>query len=352
MGPRQEFNSPHVSQVAPRNIWHSAGTAIVAANPRLAWTLLKQAGSAGWKSSLLNLELLGSLFKETFSYWTEDKAPRLGAALAYYTIFSLAPLLIIAIAVAGLVFGAKAAQGSVVEQIGGLVGQRGAEAIQTILQSAHKPAIGTIVGIFGVATLLFGASGVFGELQDALNTVWHVPTRQMSIRQCIKDRFPCFVMVLGIGFLLMVSLLLSAALAAVGKFLGGYLPISENLLHVLSFLVSFGISTLLFAMIFKILPQTPVAWSDVWVGAVVTALLFDVGKLLIGLYLGKSSIASTYGAASSLAIVLAWLYYSAQILYFGAEFTRVYASRHGSRSDQRAGLGSRLRTKRIEQHPA
>jgi membrane protein len=175
-----------------------------------------------------------------------------------------------------------------------------------------------------------------GELQDALNTIWHVPNRQRSIWESIKGRFPSFVMVLGTGFLLLVSLLLSAALAAIGKFVGEWLPVSENLLHVPSFLVSFGISTLLFAMIFKILPQTPIAWSDVWVGSVVTALLFDIGKLLIGLYLGKSSIASTYGAASSLAIVLAWVYYSAQILYFGAEFTHVYTNKQGSRSERSA----------------
>jgi membrane protein len=267
----------------------------------------------------------------------EDKAPRLGAALAYYTIFSIAPLLIIAIAVAGLVFGPQAAQGSIVGQIRGLVGETGAEEIQTIIRSAHKPTIGTIVGIFGVATLLFGASGVFGELQDALNTIWHVPNRQNSIWGSIKERFPSFLMVLGTGFLLLVSLLLSAGVAALGRFVAGWLPVSENLAHAISFLVSFTSTTVLFAMIFKILPQTRIAWSDVWVGAAVTALLFDIGKLLIGLYLGKSSIASTYGAASSLAIVLAWVYYSAQILYFGAEFTRVYAKSHGSRSGQNIG---------------
>ena len=336
MAPGQELDSPEASRGTRRTIWDSLGTARAAANSRVAWALLGAAAAARGKFSLLNLKELGSLFKETFSHWSEDKAPRLGAALAYYTIFSLAPLLIIAIAVAGMAFGAEAAQGSIVTQIRGLVGERGAEEIQTILLSAHKPAVGTIVGIFGVATLLFGASGVFGELQDALNTIWHVPNRQRSIWESIKDRFPSFVMVLGTGFLLLVSLLLSTALAAIGKFLSGWLPLSENLLHVLSFIVSFGISALLFAMIFKILPQTPVAWSDVWVGAAVTSLLFDVGKLLIGLYLGKSSIASTYGAASSLAIVLAWVYYSAQILYFGAEFTRVYARRHGSRSEGRS----------------
>jgi membrane protein len=332
--PARDFDS-RGDPTAPRNNRDSWARSTSAADPRTAWAFLKERGTAGWKYPFLNLKVLGGLFKETFSHWTEDKAPRLGAALAYYTIFSLAPLLIIAIALAGLVFGEQAAQGTIVRQIGGLVGERGAETIQSVLQSAHKPAIGTIVGIFGVVTLMFGASGVFGELQDALNTVWHVPNRQKTIWENVKGRFPTYLMVLGIGFLLLVSLLLSAALAAIGKFVGGWLPISENLLHVLSLLVSFGISTLLFAMIFKILPQTHVAWSDVWVGAAVTALLFDIGKLLIGLYLGKSSIASTYGAASSLAIVLAWVYYSAQILYFGAEFTRVYARRHGSRSEGR-----------------
>ncbi len=289
--PARDFDSPG-DPTAPRNNRDSWARSTSAADSRTAWAFLKERGTAGWKYSFLNLKVLGGLFKETFSHWTEDKAPRLGAALAYYTIFSLAPLLIIAIALAGLVFGEQAAQGTIVRQIGGLVGERGAETIQSVLQSAHKPAIGTIVGIIGVVTLMFGASGVFGELQDALNTVWHVPNRQKTIWENVKGRFPTYLMVLGIGFLLLV--------------------------------------------IFKILPQTHVAWSDVWVGAAVTALLFDIGKLLIGLYLGKSSIASTYGAASSLAIVLAWVYYSAQILYFGAEFTRVYARRHGSRSEGRS----------------
>ena len=166
----------------------------------------QRAGTAGWKYSFLNLKVLGGLFKETFSHWTEDKAPRLGAALAYYTIFSLAPLLIIAIALAGLVFGEQAAQGTIVRQIGGLVGERGAETIQSVLQSAHKPAIGTIVGIFGVVTLMFGASGVFGELQVALNTVWHVPNRQKTIWENVRGRFPTYLMVLGIGLLLGVKL--------------------------------------------------------------------------------------------------------------------------------------------------
>jgi membrane protein len=330
------FDSQHLGRAPRRNMWASLAPSTSQLNPRPSWAVLKGRAATGWKSSLLNLKVIGGLFRETFTDWMDDKAPRLGAALAYYTVFSVAPLLIIATAVAGLVFGEQAAQGSVVHQIRGFIGERGAEAIQSILQSAHKPAIGTIVGLFGIVTLLFGASGVFGELQDALNTVWHVPNRQRTIRECIQDRFPCYLMVLGIGFLLMVSLLLSAALAAVGKFVGGWLPVSENLLHVFSLLLSFATSTLLFAMIFKILPQTRIAWRDVWVGAAVTAALFAIGKWAIGLYIGRSSVASAFGAAGSLVVVMVWVYYSAQIFLLGAEFTRAYAEAHGSRATDAA----------------
>jgi membrane protein len=287
-----------------------------------------------WKQLLLDRKMVWALVRETISNWSADRVPSLGAALAYYTVFSIAPLLVIAIAVVGLVFGTQAAQSSILKEIGGLVGQKGSEAIQAMLQSAHKPALGTLAGIFGVILLLLGASGVFGELQEALNTIWQVPRRSGGLWQNLKSRFISYGIVLAVGFLLLVSLLLSAAVAAAGKFFGGFLPVSEVILHVLNFGVSFAVVTALFAMIFKVLPEAPIAWKDVWAGAGFTALLFELGKQAIGLYLGKSGIASAYGAASSLVVMLAWVYYSAQILYFGAEFTRAYAAKRGYRPER------------------
>jgi membrane protein len=255
----------------------------------------------------------------------------MGAALAYYTIFSLAPLLVIAIAIAGLAFGAQAAQGEITGQIEGLIGHDGARAIQTMVQSAHKPAHSAVATMIGFVVLLMGASGGFGEMQDALNTIWHVnPDSQSSIRRIVKSRCLSFGMVLGIGFLLLVSLLLSAVLAALAKYLGGFLPIPAVLLHSIDFLFSLGFITVLFAMIFKLLPNVKILWSDVWTGAGLTSLPFTLGKFLIGFYIGKSVSASAYGAAGSLVIVDAWIYYSALLLYFGAEFTRVYATKFGS----------------------
>jgi membrane protein len=271
------------------------------------------------------------LLKATYSEWSRDKAPRMSAALAYYTIFSLAPLLIIAIAIAGLAFGVQAAQGEITGQIQGLIGRDGAKAIQAMIQSAHKPAHGAIASAVGVIALFVGASGVLGEMQDALNSIWHVsPEVTTGFRSFIKARFLSFGMVFGIGFLLLVSLLLSAFLAAVAKYVGGILPIPAVLLESLDFLFSLLSITVLFAMIFKLLPNTKIAWSDVWVGAVLTSLLFTAGKFVIGFYIGKSVSASAYGAAGSLVIVVAWIYYSALLLYFGAEFTRVYANALGS----------------------
>jgi membrane protein len=252
-------------------------------------------------------------------------------------MFSVAPLLVIAIAVVGVVFGKQAAQSGIMQEIGGVLGNSGVQAVQTMLQSAHKPGRGVLAGMFGVIALLLGASGVFGELQDALKAIWHVPSTQAGLWQKLKNRFISYGMVLGVGFLLLVSLLLSAGMAAAGKFFGGFLPFSEVILHLLTFAVSFAVVTVLFALIFKVLPEVPVAWSDVWAGAVFTALLFEVGKEALGLYLGKSSMASAYGAASSVVVMMAWVYYSAQILYFGAEFTRAYAIKRGYRTPTAAG---------------
>jgi membrane protein len=274
---------------------------------------------------------ISALLKTAYLEWSKDKAPRMGAALAYYTVFSLAPLLIIAVAIAGLVFGMQAAQGEIAGQIQGLVGREGAKVIEVMIQSAHKPAHGVIGSMIGVFALFLGASGLFCEIQDALNCIWHVnPDGESGIRCLIKARFLSFGMVLGIGFLLLVSLLLSAFLAAVTKYLGDMLPIPAVLFESLDFLLSLLSITVLFAMIFKLLPKTKIAWSDVWTGAALTSLLFTAGKFVIGFYIGKSVAASTYGAAGSLLVVIAWIYYSALLLYFGAEFTRVYARTLGS----------------------
>lgn len=277
----------------------------------------------------MNLKTIWDLLKETFSDWSEDKASRLAASLAYYTIFSIAPLIIIVIAVAGLVFGREAAQGQIEGQIQGLVGDQGGELVQEMVKGASNQSTGIIATIIGVITLLFGATGVFGQLQDALNTIWEVtPKPGRGLLGILKDRFISFTMVLGIGFLLVVSLVLSAGLAAVSQFTG--LDKIAYVGEAITFVISFAVITLLFAMIFKILPDVQVAWGDVWIGAAVTSLLFTIGKFLIGLYLGHSALASSFGAAGALVVILVWIYYSAQILFFGAEFTQVYAKRFGS----------------------
>jgi len=279
--------------------------------------------------SLMNLP---DLLKDTYSEWRADNASRLGAALAFYSLFSMAPLLIIVISIAGLVFGRDAAQGRVIEQLQGLVGAEAARSIETIIGTARAPAASVLTAAAGIVALLLGASGAFGELQAALNVIWNAPPRPaQAIPQLIKDRFLSFTMVLGTGFLLLVSLVISAALAALNDSLARLMEISPSALQAVHVVISFAITALLFAMIFKQLPDVRIAWADVWIGAAVTALFFTVGRLLIGLYLGRSSLASTYGAAGSVVILLLWVYYSAQILFFGAEFTQVYANRYGSR---------------------
>ena len=266
-----------------------------------------------------------SLASDTYAEWSKDKVPRLGAALAYYTAFSLAPLLLIAISIAGLVLGKEAAQGRVQDELALLLGSRGASAVQEMIANAWKPATSRWSLGIGVVLLLFGASGVFGQLQDALNTIWEVqPDPHRGIRGTIRDRFFSFVMVLGTGFLLLVSLLLSAAVGALTDRLGAAGP-------AISVVVSLFLATGLFAAIFKVLPDAQVRWRDAWVGAAATALLFAVGKELLGLYLGRSSVASSYGAAGSVLVLLLWVYYAAQILFLGAEFTQVWANRFGGR---------------------
>jgi membrane protein len=269
------------------------------------------------------------LLKQTGKEWSEDKVPRLGAALAYYTVFAIAPLLIIAIAIAGLVFTKSNVQDQVIAQLRTLMSDDAAGAIQEMLKNAGQPKAGIIATIIGIVTLLFGASGVFGQLKDAMNTIWGVQPRPgRGIMGIIKDRFLSFTMVLGIGFMLLVSLMVSAALAAVQKFIFG--DGTGIVLQIVNFIVSFGVITLLFAVIYKVLPDVKIAWRDVWIGAAFTALLFVIGKFAIGAYLGRSSTTSTFGAFGSLVVILLWVYYSAQILFFGAEFTQVYANQYGS----------------------
>mgnify|MGYP002777906972 CR=1 FL=1 len=280
----------------------------------------------------MRIKTIISLLRETFTEWNEDKASRLAAALAYYTVFSLAPMLIIAIAIAGAVFGEEAARGEIVAQIQGLVGRDGAQFIETAIEGASKPRAGTIASLISIAVLLFGASGLFAQLQDSLNTIWEVqPKPGRGLIGILRDRFLSFTMVLGVGFLLLVSLVLSAGLSGFVNFLGSLLPGIGALLQLANFVLSFAVTTVLFGLIYKVLPDVKIAWSDVWSGAIVTALLFSIGRFALGLYLGNSSFGSTYGAAGSVVIILVWVYYAAQILFFGAEFTQVYARRYGSR---------------------
>jgi membrane protein len=274
--------------------------------------------------------LLG-LFKEAARDFGEDNAPRLGAALAYYTMFSIAPLLLIAIAIAGIVFGQEAAQGEVFAQMRGLVGDTGAKAVNEMVKGAAKPKTGVIATILGVLTLLFGASGVFGQLKAAMNTIWEVePKEKKGVVGFIKDRFLSVAMVLVVGFLLLVALVLDTAISALGDFMGSRLPGGEAVWQAVQLVVSAAVITVLFAMIFRYLPDIRIPWRDVWYGAIFTAVLFVIGKFALGLYLGKKAADSSQGAAGALIVVLLWVYYSAQILFFGAEVTQVYARQRGS----------------------
>ncbi len=280
----------------------------------------------------MSLKQMWRLLKETFKEWNDDKASRLAAALSYYTIFSLAPLLIIAIAIAGAVFGDEAASGEIVKQIQGLVGKAGAEVIQTALQNAQKPDTRNFASIISIAVLLFGASNVFAQIQDALNTIWEVePKPGRSILLTLRKRFVSFAMVAGVGFLLLVSLIVNTALEAMLKYFNNLLPGFDWLWQIGNFAISFAVITVLFAFIYKFIPDAKIAWNDVWIGSAMTSLLFVIGKYLLGLYLGNSSFGSAYGAAGSLIVLLAWINYAAQIIFFGAEFTQVYASKYGSR---------------------
>jgi membrane protein len=286
------------------------------------------AASAAPKPSL---KAWWTLVKTSVSSWLDDYAPSMGAALSYYTVFSLAPLLLIVVSVAGLVFGEEAVRGELFAQLQGLMGGDAAKAIQDLLASVNKPAKGVFATLIGIALLVFGATTVFGELQDALDRIWRAPAREGSgLWALLRARLLSFGMILGLAFLLMVSLVLGAAISALGKWWGPAFGGWETLLQIVNLLVGFGLTTLVFAMIYKLMPRVKVEWHDVWLGALVTSLLFTIGKFLIGLYIGKSGVASGFGAAGSLIVVFIWVYYSAQIFLLGAEFTWVYAKTLGS----------------------
>lgn len=272
------------------------------------------------------------LIREAAVDWMDDKASQLGAAMAFYSVLSIAPLLVITIAIASFVYDEADAKHQIASQMQELMGPEGAEAVTSLIENAQKPRTGTIAALLGLATLLFGASGVFGQLQDAMNTIWEVEPKPLGFWGYLRARFLSFTMVLGTGFLLLASLVLSAWLSSMSDLLAAQLGGLATLTHIANVVISFAVITVLFALIFRVLPDTNVAWRDVWVGAIVTALLFTIGKYLIGLYLGTSSVGSAYGAAGSLVVLVVWIYYSAQILFFGAELTQVYARRYGSRA--------------------
>lgn len=280
----------------------------------------------------MNFSTGWSLLRQTFTEWSDDKAPQLGAALAFYTALSIAPLLVIALAVSAFFLGDEAAQGKIISELQTIVGPEGGKAIEDMVANANQPTTGSIAAALSIVTLLFGASGVFGQLQSALNDIWNVkPKPGRGLWGMLRDRFLSFAMVLGVAFLLLVSLVITAGLAAVGN-AANVLPDSMAWMgQALNFAVSLLVITVLFALMFKYLPDVKIGWRDVWLGAIVTALLFAAGKFAIGLYLGHSSMTSSYGVAGSFVVLLVWTYYSAQIFFFGAELTQVYANRHGAR---------------------
>jgi membrane protein len=291
------------------------------------------------------------LFKTTAKEFSEDKVPRLGAALAYYTIFSIGPLLLIAVAMAGLFFGQEAARGQISGELGKLLGSQMAKSLEEMIQAAAKPKSGMLATIVGIVTLMLGASGLFGQLKDALNTIWNVePKKAGGIMGFVKERFLSMAMVLGIGFLLLITLVFDAAISAMGPMLQRLVG-GEALMHVVSLVLSFIVSTVLFAAIFRILPDLKIAWHDVWLGAIFTSLLFVLGKWGLGLYLGKAAVGSAYGAAGSLVILLVWVYWSAQILFFGAEFTQVYARTFGTLQGDTSKQQARTEAGRVEDRP-
>ncbi len=283
--------------------------------------------------------------------WIDDFAPSMGAAISYYTIFSLAPLLIIVIAVAGAVFGHDAVQGQIVAQLQGMMGKESATAIEGMIKAANEPAKGIVAGSISFVILLIGSTTVFAELQSALDRIWHVPekAKPQGVWAILRARLLSMGLILGLAFLLMVSLVTAAAVAAFGKLASGMLPGSELLLQLLNIAISVGLSTVLFAMIFKYMPSISIEWRDVWVGAAVTAVMFEIGKYGISLYIGKSGTTETFAAAGSIVVLLLWVYYAAQIFLLGAEFTKVWGNAHGSTSGQNAQAATEHQKQIVEQ---
>src|SRR5687768_11796359 len=277
-----------------------------------------------------NIKEVWRLFKMAVTAWSNDYAPSMGAALSYYTLFSIAPLLLIVIAVAGWFFGDNAARGEITSGLQGLMGEEGAKAVEDMVANASQPKEGIIATVVGVFVLILGATTVFGELQNSLDRIWRAPAREAGgVWKLLRSRLLSLGMILGIAFLLMVSLVLDTVLQSLSKMWGtdGW----QVLAQALNFVVGFALTTTVFALIYKLMPRAKIEWHDVWVGAAVTAVLFTVGKFLISLYIGRSAVASSFGAAGSLVVVMIWVYYSAQIFLLGAEFTWVYAHSHGSR---------------------
>ncbi|MDP3620090.1 MAG: YihY/virulence factor BrkB family protein [Ramlibacter sp.] len=290
----------------------------------------------------MNYKQAWGLVKKAVVAWIDDFAPSMGAAISYYTVFSLAPLLVIVIALAGAIFGREAVTGQITGQLAGLIGAEGAKLVQGLVASASDTDRGLVAGAISSIVLLIGATTVFAELQSALDRIWHVPEREKphGLWAIVRARVLSFGLILGLAFMLMVSLAVGAATAALGTWVGAMMPGSAVLLYILNLVISLAFSTVLFAMIFKLMPTVPVAWRDVWIGAAVTAALFEVGKLFIGLYIGRSGITESFQAAGSLVVLLAWVYYAAQIFLLGAEFTKVYADEHGSAAAARATEGT------------
>ncbi len=279
----------------------------------------------------MRLKALWELLRDSGAKWSKDNVPRLGASLAFYTLLSVTPLLVITMAIVGAVYGPDVARGQLLHEVRDMVGESGGATIEMLLASAHKPTTGTIASIASLVVLLFGAAGVFSELQDSLNLIWGVEAGTGSgVWRMVKARLLTFGMVLLVGFLLLIMVVVSAALAGAVNYAGGRWPRVAGWLHAGDVLASLAVLMVLFALLYKVLPEVSVAWGDVWLGAAVTALLFTIGKVLIGLYLARSSVGSAYGAAGSLVVFLIWIYYSAQVFFFGAEFTAVHARRRGS----------------------
>ena len=293
---------------------------------------MPNAEAAHAKAQTMNIKTLFRLSKSAFANWQADYAPSMGAALSYYTVFSIAPLLVIVIAVAALIFGQDVAHAAIIDQAGGLIGENGAKALEGMLASAQKPKQGMVASVLGIVALIVGATTVFSEIESNLNRIWKVELEKTSgWWHFVRTRLLSFGLVLAIGFLLIVSLVVSAGIAVWGKYWSGWFGGVEAVLHAVNFVVSVGVITVLFAMIYKFMPRVQIRWRDVWIGAFVTSALFSVGKFLIGLYIGKSGVESSYGAAGALVVLLVWVYYSAQIFLLGAEFTKVYAESQGSR---------------------